>query len=80
MVARLKPDVVILDLRMPGMDGFDVCRQIKSQDATKHAFVLAMTAFPSPDSERRIREAGAAAFFTKPLNIEELLTAVRGSI
>lgn len=80
MVATLKPDVVILDLRMPGMDGFEVCRLIKSQENTQHALVLAMTAFPSPDSERRIRECGASAFFTKPLNIEELLAAVRAAV
>lgn len=80
MVATLKPDVVILDLRMPGMDGFDVCRRIKSSEDTQHARVLAMTAFPSADSERRIRECGAEAFFTKPLDIDKLLEAVRAAV
>lgn len=77
LVATLRPDAVILDLRMPGLDGFEVCREIKAHSETRHAAVLAMTAYPSMDSERRIRECGAHAFFTKPLNIEELLQTVK---
>ena len=80
MVATLRPDVVILDLRMPGMDGFEVCKLTKSQDNTRHAVVLAMTAFPSPDSERRIRQCGAMECFTKPLDIEHLLQAVQTAV
>ena len=80
LVATLKPDVVILDLRMPGMDGFEVCRQIKGQDDTRHAAVLAMTAFPSPENEQRIRDCGADAFFTKPLNMDVILAAVRAAV
>ncbi len=80
MVATLKPDVVILDLRMPGMDGFEVCRLIKGQEATRRAVVLAMTAYPSPESERRARECGAHSYFSKPLNIDELLKAVKEAV
>ncbi len=80
IVATQKPDVVILDLRMPGMDGFEVCRVIKSQEETRHAIVLAMTAFPSPESERRIRECGADAYFAKPLEMDELLAAVQTAV
>jgi len=80
MVATLKPDVVILDLRMPGMDGFEVCRLIKKQQSTEHAVVVAMTAYPSPESEQRIRECGASAYFPKPLDMEKLLAAVQGAV
>ncbi len=79
-VASHHPDVVILDLRMPGMDGFEVCRLIKSQDETKHAVVLAMTAFPSPEIEQRIRQCGAEAFFTKPLDLDRLIQAVHQAV
>jgi excisionase family DNA binding protein len=77
LVATMKPDVVILDLRMPGMDGFEVCRQIKSQEQTKRSVVIAMTAFPSPENEQRIRDCGADAFFPKPLDMDALLNKVK---
>ena len=54
ILATLRPDVVILDLAMPGIDGYEVCRLIKSQEATRNAKVLAMTAYPSEDNVQRI--------------------------
>ncbi len=80
MIATVKPDVVILDLRMPGMDGYEVCRMIKAQDATKHAEVIAMTAFPSPESEKRIIECGARICLAKPLDLDRLLKEVEMSL
>jgi len=77
ITATLKPDVVILDLRMPGMDGYEVCQQIKSQESTKQAEVLAITAYPSPESEERILGCGARACFNKPLDINALLEEVK---
>jgi len=73
VVATLQPDVVVLDLRMPGIDGYEVCRLIKSQDGTKHTVVIAITAYPSPQNEERIRRCGAAAYLTKPLDLDALL-------
>ena len=80
MVATHRPDVVILDLRMPGMDGFEVCRLIKSQEATKHAEVLAMTAYPSAEAEKTILECGARACLNKPLDMDRLLREVAISL
>ncbi len=78
VVATLRPDVVILDLRMPGMDGFEVCRRIKSHPDTKHATVIAITAYPSGESEERILGCGAAKCLPKPLNLDKLLEEVKG--
>lgn len=80
LVATLRPDVVILDLRMPGMDGYEVCSLIKSRETTRHAEVLAMTAYPSPDSEKTILERGARVCLTKPLDMELLLREVKASL
>jgi len=80
IVATMKHNVVILDLRMPGIDGFEVCRQIKSHEDAKHAHVLAMTAYPSPESEKKILECGARICMHKPLNIDILLQEVEASI
>ena len=73
LVATLKPDVVILDLRMPGMDGFEVCQLIKSQAASRHARVIAITAYPSEENERRILACGAEKCLTKPLDLDEMI-------
>jgi len=80
VIATMKPDVVILDLRMPGIDGYEVCRQIKSQDGTKLVEVIAMTAYPSPENEKRILDCGARTCLSKPLNLEAVLKEVQASI
>ncbi len=76
IVATLKPDVVVLDLRMPGMDGYEVCRVIKSHEQTRHAEVLAITAYPSPKNEERILQCGARLCLTKPLDMQALLREI----
>ncbi len=68
-----RPDVVVLDLRMPGMDGFEVCRRIKAREDTLKTVVLAMTAHPSPKVERQILECGAEVCLTKPFAADVLL-------
>jgi len=80
LVATLKPEVVILDLRMPGMDGFEVCRLIKSQAETAHAHVVAITAYPTEECEKKILDCGAKACLTKPLEMETLIDQVRSSL
>jgi len=80
LIATLRPDVVILDLRMPGMDGYEVCRMIKAQDATKHAEVIAMTGFPSPESEERILGCGARVCLAKPFELADLMQEVEKSL
>jgi len=72
LVRSVKPHVVILDLRMPGLDGFEVCRRIRSRDDTRHTAIIAVSARPPPAAKRRILKSGAAACLTKPLKIERL--------
>ncbi|MFW6133585.1 MAG: response regulator, partial [Planctomycetota bacterium] len=76
VVATLRPDVVVLDLRMPGMDGYEVCRLIKSQDGTRHVEVVGITAYPSSENERRILDCGARACLTKPLDLSEMTDTI----
>lgn len=67
LVATFRPDVVLLDLRMPGLDGFQICRTIKADPDTKTTTVIAMTGFYSPETEARILECGAIRCFAKPV-------------
>ena len=79
-VANLKPDVVILDLKMPGIDGYEVCRAIKSEPASRHIEVIAITAYPSEDGTKRILNCGARVCLSKPLNMNKLLAEIAASI
>ena len=80
LITSSKPDAVILDIRMPGMDGFQICTRIKSKESTKDIVVIAITAHPSKDSEQRILDAGAKAFFTKPFDADTLLDELEAEI
>ena len=71
-VTKFKPDVVILDLMMNGMDGFEVCRRIKSSDDTKMIRVIAMTGHPSSENVDRIINAGAETCIPKPIKKSDL--------
>jgi len=80
LVATLRPDVVILDLRMPGMDGVEVCRLIKSQEETRATEILAITAYPADDSVQHVLEMGARVCLNKPLDMDRLLTEIEESL
>ena len=72
------PDVILLDIVMPGMDGFEACRRLKQHDAVKHIPVVFLTALKS-DRKSRIQalEAGAEAFLSKPIDDVELIAQIR---
>jgi two-component system cell cycle response regulator len=74
------PDIILLDVMMPGMDGFEVCRRIKDNPATAHIPVVMVTALT--DSEDRVRglEAGADDFLSKPVNDLALMARVRSLV
>ena len=67
-VLQFSPDVVLLDLKMPGMDGFSVCEQLKSDVATRDIRIIAMTGYYTPANEERILQAGAEACLAKPFD------------
>jgi excisionase family DNA binding protein len=71
-----KPGLVILDLIMPGMDGFEVCRQIKTNADTAHIKVLAVTGHDCQENRDRILSEGADAYLTKPFFRNELMQTI----
>ncbi|MDH4383754.1 MAG: response regulator [Gammaproteobacteria bacterium] len=72
-VESFKPDVILLDIMMPGLNGFEVCQNIKASAHTRHVRVLAMTAYPSEDNLAAIHAAGAETCLTKPFHLNHLL-------
>src|SRR5215472_16247033 len=79
-VAQSPPDLILLDVMMPGMDGFEVCQRLKSDPKTTHIPIVMVTALS--DTENRVRglEAGADDFLTKPVNDIALFARARSLI
>lgn len=70
-------DIVLLDVMMPGMDGFEVCRRLKSNPKTHHVPVLMITALDQPSDRVKGLEAGADDFLTKPVDDTQLMARVK---
>jgi cyclic di-GMP phosphodiesterase len=77
LIAYEEPDLVLLDLDMPRLDGFEVCRRLKAASRTRLIPVVIVTAFSDRDARLRGLEAGADDFLTKPIDSKELLTRCR---
>ena len=79
-VEKDEPDIVLLDVMMPGMDGFEVCKKIKSNAAHAHIPVVMVTALTDATDRVRGLEAGADDFLSKPLNDTALMARVRSLV
>ncbi|SDC46905.1 PleD family two-component system response regulator [Belnapia rosea] len=75
--ARWSPDVILLDVMMPGMDGYEVCRHLKENAATAHMPVVMITALIDPVERVRGLEAGADDFLSKPVDDATLFARLR---
>ena len=76
-IASFKPQLVVLDLMMPGLNGFKVCEQVKSDPETQDIKVLVVTGYASEENISRALELGADGYLVKPLDTEELQDRVR---
>jgi len=77
---RTMPDIVLLDVMMPGMDGFEVCRRLKADPRTLHIPVVMVTALDQISDRVKGLEAGADDFLTKPVNDTALVTRVKSLV
>lgn len=74
------PDIILLDVMMPGMDGFEVCRQVKANPSTEHIPIIMVTALDQPKDRVMGLEAGADDFLTKPIQDLPLFARVRSLV
>jgi DNA-binding response OmpR family regulator len=76
-IANAKPDLILLDVLMPGLDGMDVCRRLKADPATREVPVIFLTCMTTSSDILAGFEAGAVDYVAKPFRIPELLARVR---
>lgn len=79
-VAQRTPDLILLDVMMPRVSGYQVCRRLKEADATRAIPVIIVTALDAVADVEHARELGADAFLTKPVDRETLIEAVRARL
>jgi two-component system, cell cycle response regulator DivK len=71
-----RPDLILMDIQLPGMDGLEATRVIKADEALREIKVAALTAFAMKDDEQRVLAAGCDAYIAKPIEYKEFLAEV----
>jgi len=71
-----KPDLILMDYQLPGIDGIEAFRRIRGDAATAHIPIMAVTASAMPEEAKKMKEAGFDGFQTKPINVKEFMRAV----
>lgn len=74
---RDHPDLILMDMSLPELDGFEATRRLKADETTQHVPIIAVTAHARPVDERRALEAGCDAYLSKPYSLREFLNVVQ---
>ena len=74
---KIKPDLILLDIMMPGISGFEVCERLKNKKTTRHIPILFITSLSDSDSHKKAIESGAEGFIVKPLNADLIVAYVK---
>jgi CheY-like chemotaxis protein len=80
MIQQAKPDVVLLDLMLPGMDGFEICERVKADEATRHIPIIFLTAQPQPTAMARAMALGAAGYIVKPFDPIKIIDQINEAL
>jgi len=72
-----KPDVILMDIELPDLDGWEASRRLKADPATKHIPIIAVTAHAMADHEVKSREAGCDDYESKPIEFERLIAKIQ---
>jgi CheY-like chemotaxis protein len=70
VAVQQRPDLILMDVQLPGIDGLQTCMQLKSDPITAAIPVIALTSYAMPGDERRAFEAGCAGYITKPIDAD----------
>jgi CheY-like chemotaxis protein len=78
IIRRTPPDLILMDIALPGMDGLTLTRLLKAAETTRHIVIVALTAFAMKGDDAKAREAGCDGYITKPIDTRTLPDAVFG--
>jgi CheY-like chemotaxis protein len=78
IIRKTLPDLILMDIALPGMDGLTLTRLLKADETTRHIIVVALTAFAMKGDEAKARGAGCDGYITKPIDTRTLPSAVAG--
>jgi CheY-like chemotaxis protein len=76
VLADILPELILMDIALPGMDGLTLTRILKANERTRHIRIIALTAFAMKADEVKARDAGCDGYVTKPINTRELPTQI----
>lgn len=76
-VRSFGPDLILMDIQMPGIDGLEVTRRLKADHAAKHIRIVAFTAFAMRGDEAKMRAAGCDGYLSKPIDVKRFGSQVR---
>lgn len=79
-VVQLQPDLILMDLRLPGIDGLETTEILKNNPLTKNIPIWAVTAYAMPGDEEMARAAGCCQYITKPTNTQDFIDRLRKSL
>ena len=76
-IAHCKPDLILMDIQLPGRDGLTLTRQLKADPATRQIVIIAFTAYAMKGDEAKMRAAGCDGYLSKPINVASFAAQVR---
>ena len=80
LISNFGPDLILMDIQMPGIDGLELTRQLKAEPSMRHIVVVAFTAFAMKGDEARMRAAGCDGYIAKPFDVGSFAQTVRSYI
>ena len=80
LIANFQPELILMDIQMPGIDGLELTRQLKADPSMRHIVVVAFTAFAMKGDEAKMRAAGCDGYIAKPIDVSSFAATVRSYI
>ncbi len=80
LAQKEQPDLILLDIMMPGMDGFEVCRQVKGDPALAKAYIIMVSAKIQVEDRKEAARAGADEYLTKPYDVNAVIERVQAAL
>jgi CheY-like chemotaxis protein len=77
---QARPDLILMDIQMPGIDGLETTRRLKADEALRQTPIIALTALAMPGDRERCLQAGADAYLSKPVPLKQLVNIIRSHL